>query len=123
MTAAAIRAEVATALAEASSAVGDGPLTVTLLRGSEGRQTPWDTDAFAATAKTPLRAVVGRHDRRLVDGTLIRADNLRVMVEAGSVEPTTAHRLRIGGADHAIVAVRPLALGGVALMWELQVRR
>lgn len=123
MTAAAIRAEVAAALAEASAAVGDGPLTVTLVRETGGPATPWDTGAFAVTAETSLRAVVGRYDRRLVDGTLIRADDLRVMVEAGPVEPRTSDNLRIGGADYAVVAVRPTAPGGVALMWELQCRK
>ena len=123
MTAAAIRAEVAAALAEASAAVGDGPLIVTLVRTAGGPQTPWDTSAFTETAETSLRAVVGRYDRRLVDGTLIMAGDRRVMVEAGPVEPTTADRLRIGGEDYAIVAVRPLAPGGVALMYEVQVRR
>ena len=123
MTAAAIRAEVAAALAEASAAVGDGPLIVTLVRTAGGPQTPWDTSAFAATAETPLRAVVGRYQQGIIDGTLIMAGDRRVMVEAGPVEPRTSDKLRIGGEDYAIVAVRPTAPGGVALMYEVQVRR
>ena len=122
MSGAAIRAEIASALAEASAAVGDGPLTVTLVRQTAGPANPWATTA-PATTSTPLRAVIGRYDRALIDGTLIRADDLRVMLEAGPIEPTTADALDIGGVSHAIVAVRPTAPGGLALMWEVQVRR
>ena len=117
MTATAIRTEIATALAEAGA-------PVTLIRETGGPATPWDTTAFAEAQETPLRAGPPSPYRRgLVDGTLIRADDLRVMVEAGPVDPTTADRLRIGGVDHAIVAVRPTFFQDGAVAWELQCRK
>ena len=116
MTAAAMRAEVAAGLAEAGT-------TVTLVR-STGGGSPWDVDPAAPTETlTPLRAVIGRYDRRLVDGSLVGADDVRAMVEAGPVEPTTADKLRIGGVDHAIVSARPTFYQAGAVVWELQCRR
>jgi hypothetical protein len=122
MTAAAIRRDVRRGLGEASSATGKGKLTVVLVQASGGPTTPWGAGAATET-DTPLRAVIGSYDRRLVDGSLVRADDLRVMVEAGPVEPSTADTLKIGGVAHSIVSVRPTSPGGVALMWELQCRR
>lgn len=116
MTTAAIAAEVAAGLAEAGT-------TVMLVRSSGGGS-PWDENPAAPSETlTPLRAVIGRYDRRLVDGSLIRADDLRVMVEAGPVEPTTADKLRIGGVDYAIVSVRPTFYQAGAVVWEVQCRR
>ena len=123
MTAAAIRAEVATALAEASAAVGDGILTVTLKKPTGGGS-PWDADPASPTVtQHSLRAMEGAYRRDLIDGTLIQADDLRLYVEAGPVTPTTKDTLVHKGEEYAIVAVRPTSPGGEALMWELQVRR
>ena len=118
-----LAAEVAAALREAGVATAGAPQIAQLVVRTDGMQTPWDTEAFEQETLHPLAIVTETYSQGVVDGTLIRADDLRVMVEAGPVEPTTAHRLRIGGADHAIVAVRGVAVRGVALMWEVQCRR
>ena len=115
--------EVSAALREAGVATAGAPQIAQLVVSTDGRQTPWDTGAFAQETLTPLAIVTDTYSQGVVDGTLIRADDLRVMADAGPVAPSTAHKLRIGGVDHAIVAARPLAPGGVALMWELQCRR
>lgn len=118
-----IAAEVASALREAGVATAGAPQIAQLVVREGGPDTPWG-EIGAAETPYPLVIVTEAYSQGVVDGTLVRADDLRVMAEAtGPVTPSTAHKLRIGGVDHAIVAARPLAPGGVVLMWELQCRR
>ena len=117
-----LAAEVAAALREAGIATAGAPQVAQLVMSEGGPTTPWGEDEPTETL-TPLVIVTDTYSQGLVDGTLIMAGDRRVMVEAGPVAPSTAHKLRIGGEDYAIVAVRPLAPGGVALMYEVQVRR
>lgn len=117
-----IAAEVSAALREAGVATAGAPLIAQIVRTSQGAQTPWDTRGFTETETFPVAVVVDTFAQAHIDGTLVRADDLRVMAEA-VVEPTTADKLRIDGKDHAILSVRALKPGGVALMYEMQCRR
>lgn len=118
-----IAAEVAQALAEASAEVGDGaPLLVQLVR-QPAPATPWDNAAPPAPVEYNLRALLSRFDRGQLPGTQIQDGDIRVLLEAGVVEPTTADMVRIGGRLYAIVPpVKPTAPGGTTLMWDLQCR-
>lgn len=60
-----------------------------------------------------------------IDGTRIAATDKKVWMAAEglSVTPEPGHRLEFDGAQHAIVNVKPLAPGGVAVMYEVQARR
>lgn len=60
-----------------------------------------------------------------VDGTRIRATDKKVLLSKGSlaIEPATSDKLLIGGVEHSIVNVEPLAPGGSAVMFTLQCRR
>jgi hypothetical protein len=116
--------EIARALAEGSAAVAGGsPLVVTLLQTTQdSAATPWDNSPPIGVT-TQLRAVVGSYDRKLVDGSAVRADDLKILVEAGGVEPTTNDRVTIKGIAYSVVSARALQPGGQVLMWELQCRR
>lgn len=53
-----------------------------------------------------------------------RGDRMIYLSTAGLlVEPTLADRLVVGGVEHAIVDIQPLSPGGIALLWQLRVRR
>lgn len=60
-----------------------------------------------------------------VDGTRVKASDLKVLLAKGSlaIEPSVSDKLLIGGVAHTIVNVEPLAPGGVTVMWTLQCRR
>ena len=85
--------------------------------------------AFNPTPGAPVdyavRVVVEAYRIREVDGTRIRADDLKVLMAKGSlaVEPLTTDRLLIGGVEHAIMDVRPTSPGGAVVMFEIQARR
>lgn len=118
-----IRNEVAQALAEASSEVGAGPLVVMLRQRDAAPATPW-----SATEPTdlqfPLRAVRSSYDRRLVDGVMVQAEDIRLVVEAvPGVRPKPTDTVAIDGEVYSVITARPVSPGSVALMWELQCRR
>lgn len=78
------------------------------------------------------RIVVTTYSAREVDGTRIRADDLKVLVSAEglTIEPTTADRLvlasGVGNPSSpflSIVNVETLAPGGVVVLWTLHCRR
>ena len=121
MSGAAIAAEVTAALAEAAGDTGDGQQAV-LIRPSSQPQNPWD-DPPGAPTETSVWAVAEAYSKNMVDGTLIRAEDRRVMVEAVSPAPTTADRLRLGAVEYEIVRVDPEAPAGVALYHICQCRR
>lgn len=121
MSGASIAAEVNAALAEVASDVGSGAFFVTLIQDSGEPSTPWQTDTSSET-QTNINAVVQMYPRRLIDGTLIRESDRRVMMSATGPRPTTADRLVVEGRSHAIVSVRETAPSGVPLYYEVQAR-
>ena len=121
MTGPQIAAEVAAALAEAAGATGNGQ-RASLIRPAAPPVNPWDAPAGAPT-EHPVWAIAEAYSKSMVDGTLIRAEDRRVMIEATGLEPTTADRLKIGAVEYEIVRVDPEAPAGVALFFVCQCRR
>lgn len=56
-----------------------------------------------------------------VDGTSILRGDKKILLEA-SQAPTTKDRMIIGGVDHEIISSKPLAPGGVAVIYIVQAR-
>lgn len=121
MTGASIAAEVAQALTEVASDVGTGTFTVILVR-TTGGSTPWDGTSPSETTYD-LAGMVSDYPRSLVDGTLIKAEDRRVMLAATGERPLTTDKLRIASVDYEIVRVRDMSPSGVPLYYEVQARR
>lgn len=122
MSGADIAAEVAAALREVGQETGAGELIATLIRPAPQPQNPWDPPA-GEPSEHPLAVMVESYEQNDIDGTLIRAEDRRVMMEAAGITPTTADRLKIGTDEYAILSAQPEAPGGVALFFVLQCRR
>ena len=124
-----IAAEVAAALREVARDVGDGAFIVTLLRGPDEPETPWDAGNYGEPQDYELPALVqnyggkGFDGQAIIDGTLIQADDKRVLLPATGPQPTTSDRLLIGGVSYAIVSIRETAPSGVAIYYECQARK
>jgi len=73
----------------------------------------------------PVTVVVEVYAFSQIDGERVRRDDLKVLVARGAltVEPAVSDKIVIGGAEHAIVSVRPTNPGGTVVMHELQARR
>jgi hypothetical protein len=116
-----IAAEVAAAIREVGNATGNGPLIATLIRPAAQPTNPWDAPA-SAPSLIPVAVMVESYSQGLIDGTLIRAEDRRVMMEATGIVPTTADRISISGKEYAILSVAPEAPSGVALFYNLHCR-
>lgn len=58
-----------------------------------------------------------------IDGTLIRRDDLKVLMASGDVVPTVEDRLKdASGNTFSIVQIDALKPGGTVLMWTMQCR-
>lgn len=85
--------------------------------------------AYNPTPGTPISyavtVVVLDFEAREVDGTrILAADRKVIMAKAGlATDPRTSDKLILGGVEHAIINVSPLAPGGTVLLYQLQARR
>lgn len=121
MSGAQIAEEVNAALAEASIATGDGTYTVILLEPAAQPTDPWDTPAGAPT-QHEVNAIISDYPLTMIDGTLIRQGDKRLMVSATGPAPKVNWRVTSSGVTYAILSVREIGPGGVALYYELQAR-
>lgn len=121
------KATAARQLAPRSSGGKGMPIALTL--DEEGEYDP-------ATQSAPITSTVhqgsGLRDSyaiRDIDGTLIRADDVRFIVSPvlldGTDAPnlTTAYKLTAGGVTYSIVNVKPWDYAGLVVGFEVQARR
>lgn len=107
---AAVAADVATALAE----VG---FTATLEEPGENAGPEYDPIAGAATEHS-ITVVDDETVRRDATGTITGSTRV-LTVAAGTVTPMKGWRVQVRGTWHRIAQVRPLAPGGVDLLFDL----
>lgn len=125
-----IAAEIAAALAEAGEATGAGPLVCTLRKpATGGPETPWDTTPAGPPDLHELVAVDEYQQIQDASGTLTGQQIRKLTVNATGAVPQKADQIAIGVAKADVTAdtrfeeievVRPVAPGGVALMYELE---
>jgi len=124
MSGAEIAAEIAEALAEVGTDTGTGPLVATITRAPiDAPVNPWDAPSTTqvSTFQTTVIRDMWRYGE--IDGTLIRADDLKLMAQAGAVVPTTADTLTLDDEEYRIMSVMPEAIGGVDLYYIIQARK
>lgn len=128
----AIALEVAAALDEATSEVGNGtPLQGTLTRTTGADETtypptPGQTLAYIGTV------MLSQFSTRDRDGTNIKASDLKALITplgftrtdapAGSIDPENGDKLQIDGATYSLVQVWPYKPGGDVLYFIGQAR-
>lgn len=93
----------------------------TLKRTTAGAYNPATGTAAETVAELDTTAAVLAYPQRYIDGTLIRHGDRRALCAAG-VEPKQGDALAWQGRDLTIIAVRPVAPAGVAVLYEAQVR-
>lgn len=119
MTGAAIASEIAKALREAATATGDGPLTAIIRRAG-----PTTGPEYDPVPGAPIEFEVACLDGliQLRDGAgMLTGEVQRVLtIEAGDVVPAKGDTIIIRGVSHRIGEVKPLAPGGVDLLYKVQ---
>lgn len=119
-----IAAEIATALGDVGRDTGTGSLVATVTRAPEDAATkPWEDASEVDPTAYSLTVIRDSWARGQIDGTLIRATDLKLMAAAGGVVPTVADKLTLSGENYQIVNVWPEAVGGVDLFYIIQARK
>lgn len=120
-------------LARAGQRTGSGAYTCTIRRAStepDEPQTPWDSPADPANDPTDYAVTAVEDIREVRDnsGALIGVTKRTLTIDATGVTPLKSDTIAVGVAPadvaedttfEEIIAVRPLAPGGVALLYEL----
>lgn len=106
--------------AEVVEGIGEVGVAANIVR--KGAQTgPAYNPTFGPDELFPVTIVYDEYDTDEIDGTLILATDLKIMMTAVGVVPTPADKLR-ADKDYSIQRVKPLQPGGTPVMWELQCR-
>ena len=91
------------------------------------REVCYDTDTGAevtpgADQEFTGSAVVDNYSKALIDGTAVQAGDRRMLC-VGIPEPSAGvDAIKLDGATYQVVSVDPLSPGGVAVLYEVQVR-
>lgn len=97
------------------------PVTLLIPQGES-----FDPVAGSVTSDTPLehrgKGLLTAYKDNLVDGTVIRRGDRRLLLEAG-MAPTQATKIRIGAEVWSVVHVDTIAPGQMAVLSAVQVRR
>lgn len=107
--------------AEVAAALADVGFEVTLTRPGTPTGPSYDPIPGTPTTHT-LRVMQDSLGLGLIDGTTIRAGDLRLMCAAEGVRPTQADRVTVGGATYTVMLCQPFAPGGVDLFYDLLLR-
>jgi len=129
MSGAEIAAEVATALAEAGEATGNGPLICTIGRNT-GTGTPWDNNVSTVPDLLyPVTGIENMQDVRDMTGTLIGMKKRTLTINATGVTPLKSDTIAVGVAPgdvvegtkfEEIISVMYLSPGGTVLLYRLE---
>jgi len=104
--------------AEVAAAIGDVGFEVTLRKKTAGPSTPWDTTPVE-TDDTAMMCIDDRYRVRDAQGNLLQQSMRTLTVAVGDAIPAKADRVLVRGAWHEIAEVRPLAPGGVDLLYDV----
>ena len=93
-------------------------------RGEQTGGEAWNP-TYGPDTQHPATVAVVAYEQERRDGSLIQANDLRVLVsvEGLDIVPTLADRLVVGTREFSLANVTPLAPDGVVRFYDLQVRR
>lgn len=107
--------------AEVTAALADVGFAVTLTR--PGTKTgPANDPTFGPPTTHTLRVMQDTLGFGVIDGTTIRAGDVRLMCAAEGIRPTTGDKITVQGKPYSVVLCEPFAPGGVDLFYDLLMR-
>lgn len=94
----------------------------TLTRVTTGEYDPATGTAPTTTQAVAANAVVFDYDAKLIDGSVIQQGDKQCFMEVKALVPVAVDKFTWQGIEHQVIAVKPLAPAGVAVLYELQLR-
>lgn len=86
---------------------------------SEPPANEWEPPVETTVEHEVTAAVLPIHERD-VDGTLIKAGDQQIIIAAEglTIEPTTTDRVILGGEIWTLTSIKPLAPGGITVIYD-----
>lgn len=98
--------------------------SVSFTRVAEGAYDPATSGVAAGTTTNYSGyAVPTQYTRADVDGELIKASDIRLIVEQTTTEPNTGDVVTVDGVVHRIMNVSPIKVTNVDIIYILQIRK
>ena len=116
-----IATEIAAALAEATTATGSGEFTATLIQ-SGGFSGPESDRTPLPDVETDVTILSDDFGWGQANGTTIQSRDRKLLVSAVGAVPAPKDRMRVQSKVYGVIDVKPLAPGGEALLYEVQLR-
>lgn len=107
---------------EVGAALAEAGFTVTHRRVTNAAGVNQWTPGVSTTVNTNVSAVVDSYSTFEIDGTLIKAEDKKLLVPA-SVGVVAGDFFVVGTSVYRVVNNKPLEPGGVTLMQEVQLRK
>ena len=111
----------ASAAEDVAAGLLEAGTSAVILRKGERIGGPDYAPTFAADQELPVTIVYDAYKAHEIDGTQIRATDIKVLMAAGTVTPQTSDKLR-ADQDYSIQRVAGDQPGGTPVMWKLQCR-
>ena len=109
--------------AEVAAALRDVGFSVTLHRsGGRDPASPEYDPTFLPDTDHPLTVMQDALGLSQIDGTLIKAGDIRLICAAEGIRPTQADRVTVQGVNYAVVMCEPFSPAGVDLYYDLVLR-
>jgi hypothetical protein len=75
--------------------------------------------------ESPVSGLIMEYDSKDIDGSVIKIGDKKVLMTASDTtpEPTSDYTLTMGDKDWAVINCNPIAPAGLAIVYEVQVRK
>ncbi len=108
---------------EVRAALEEVGFAVTLTRkGARDPLSPENDPTWLPDTTHTLTVMQDTISLGLIDGTLVRTGDTKLMVAAESTAPTTADKITLNGKAREVVIVEPFAPGGQPVYFEVLLR-
>ena len=111
---------------EADSAIANAGTSLTIKRDTAGVTDPITgiTTGGRITSYTAT-GVKLRFKNRDIDGTLVKAGDLRILLSVAglNITPESTDTITVSGVDWKIIDVKPLEPAEIVVLYELQIRK
>lgn len=81
--------------------------------------------SVATTTTYPVDGLVVEYESKDIDGSLIKLGDKKILMTASDTtpEPTSDYTLTMSSIDWAVINCNPIAPAGLAIVYEVQVRK
>ena len=101
---------------------------VTIISNGPNTGTAWNPE-YGAAVQTPVTAVVTKYKTNEIDGTIIRKEDKKMLIDADDIQaaidaggPIETQKIKDGDTEYSIIDVEEIKPGPVSILSKVQCR-